>query len=68
MTTAKFVETTVYINTNSPSQDSTNQDDPYTQTCYAVFGFSLSKMQKCGRCVYKMMIIDKPYKIKGLNF
>ena len=39
MTTTKVVETSVYINTNSPSQDSTNLDNLHPQTCYDTPGF-----------------------------
>ena len=35
-TTAKVVETSVYINKNSPSQDSTNLDDVRPRTCLLV--------------------------------
>ena len=33
MITAKVVETSVNINNNSPSQESTNMDDLHLQTC-----------------------------------
>ena len=39
MTTAKVVETSVNINNDSPSQDSTNLDDLHLKTCKDTPGF-----------------------------